>query len=102
MIVYNVTCNMLKSASSEWLDWMKNEHIPEVMQTGCFISHKLLKLLGTDATEEDVNYVVQYTCENIETLERYRRNFGPTLMQKTLAKYGDSVLAYRSVLEIID
>jgi hypothetical protein len=102
MIVYNVTCNMPKSASSEWLDWMKNEHIPEVMHTGCFISHKLLKLLGTEATEEDVNYVVQYTCENIETLERYRRDFGPTLMQKTLAKYGDSVLAYRSVLEIID
>lgn len=102
MIVYNVTCNMLKSASSEWLDWMKNEHIPEVMQTGCFISHKILKLLETDSTEEDINYVAQYTCENIETLERYRRDFGPALMQKTLAKYGDSVLAYRSVLEIID
>jgi hypothetical protein len=102
MIVYNVTCNMLKSESSEWLDWMKNEHIPEVMQTGCFISFKILKLLSTESTDEDINYAIQYTCENVDTLERYRRDFGPALMQKTFAKYGESVLAYRSVLEIIE
>jgi hypothetical protein len=93
---------MSKSLSSDWLNWMKNEHIPEVMATGCFHEYKILRLLNNDSDDDGVNYAIQYTCENIETLERYRRDFGPGLMQKTAAKYGESVLAYRSVLEIID
>lgn len=101
MIIYNVTCNMHLSTAEEWLNWMKKEHLPEVMATGCFLEYKILRLLNHDAEDEGVNYAIQYTCDSIETLERYRRDFGPGLMQKTAAKYGESVLAYRSVLEII-
>jgi hypothetical protein len=92
---------MAKNIAEEWLEWMKHEHIPEVMQTGCFMDYKILKLLNNDSDDEGVNYAIQYTCEDIATLERYRKNFGPGLMQKTAAKYGENILAYRSVLEVI-
>lgn len=101
MIIYNVTCNMHLSIAAEWLEWMKNEHLPEVMATGCFTEYKILRLLNNDSDDDGVNYAIQYTCESTETLERYRRDFGPALMQKTANKYGESVLAYRSVLEVI-
>lgn len=102
MIVYNVTCNLSKGMAPEWLQWMKEVHIPEVMATGCFHDYKIMRLLQNDPDDEGVNYAIQYTCSDIATLEAYRRDFGPALMQKTAEKYGDSVLAYRSVLEIID
>ena len=102
MIIYNVTCNMHVSTASEWLQWMKSEHLPEVMATGCFKEYKILKLLTNDSDDEGVNYAIQYTCESVETLEHYRRDFGPGLMQKTATQYGESVLAYRSVLEIVE
>ena len=43
MIVYNVTCNVENPMASEWLEWMKTVHIPEVMATGCFVENKILK-----------------------------------------------------------
>jgi hypothetical protein len=102
MIIYNVTCNVEKPLASEWLEWMKSVHIPEVMATGCFLENKILKLHNAESDDEGINYAIQYTCNNIETLERYRSEFGPDLQAKTFEKYGNKVLAYRSVLEIIE
>jgi len=102
MIVYNVTCNVENPMANEWLEWMKTVHIPEVMATGCFVENKILKLHNPESDDEGINYAIQYTCDSIETLERYRSEFGPGLQAKTIEKYGNKVLAYRSVLEIIE
>ena len=101
MIIYNVTCNVEKEMAEEWLQWMKTEHIPEVMETGCFLEYKILRLFNPEQDDEGINYAIQYTCESLEKLEFYRSEFGPTLQSKTLTKYGDKVFAYRSVLEIV-
>jgi hypothetical protein len=93
---------MSKDLAEEWLQWMKEVHIPEVIATGCFSEYKILRLLHQDADDEGVNYAIQYTCDSLSTLERYRRDFGPALMQKTALKYGENILAYRSVLEVIE
>ena len=101
MIVYNVTCNLHPNLADEWLSWMKEEHIPEVMQSGCFTECKILKLL-TEANDNDgVNYAIQYTAPSIESYNQYKEQFAPLLQAKTKEKYGDSVLAYRSILEVI-
>jgi hypothetical protein len=101
MIVYNVTCNVGSQMAEEWLKWMLEEHIPEVMQTGCFIEFKILKLLTDADDNEGVNYAIQYTADSLEMYQQYRGQFGPILQAKTKEKYGDTVLAYRSLLEVI-
>ena len=55
MIVYNVTCNVGSHLAEEWLKWMQEEHIPEVMQTGCFTECKILKLLTEAPDNEGIN-----------------------------------------------
>ena len=40
MIIYNVTVSIDESVKGEWLDWMKTEHIPEVMACGIFTKSK--------------------------------------------------------------
>ena len=37
MIIYNVTCNVENEILQEWLQWMLEIHIPDVMQTGFFL-----------------------------------------------------------------
>lgn len=101
MIVYNVTCNVGSQMAEEWLKWMLEEHIPEVMQTGCFTESKILKLLTDADDNEGVNYAIQYTADSLEMYQQYRDQFGPILQAKTKEKYGDTVLAYRSLLEVI-
>ena len=101
MIVYNVTCNVGSHMAEEWLIWMQREHIPEVMQTGCFTECKILKLLTEAGDNEGINYAIQYTANSIENYNQYKDQFGPILHAKTKEKYGDTVLAYRSLLEVI-
>lgn len=87
--------------AEEWLSWMKEEHIPEVMQSGCFAECKILKLLTEAEDNDGVNFAIQYTAPNMGTYQKYRDEFAPGLQAKTKAKYGDDVLAYRSLLEVI-
>ena len=101
MIVYNVTCNLDASMAEEWLRWMRTEHIPEVMATGCFIEHKIMRLMTDADGNEGVNYAIQYTAESLDHYHRYRDEHGPVLQQKTRERYGDRILAYRSLLELL-
>lgn len=45
MILYNVTVKIDLDVHDLWLRWMKEEHIPRVMETGCFVESKLFVCL---------------------------------------------------------
>ena len=87
--------------ADEWLQWMMEVHIPEVMQSNCFESYKILKLLTSALDDNGVNYAIQYSAREMQDYEKYRDQFAPALQAKTLARYGDSVLAFRTLLEEI-
>jgi hypothetical protein len=99
MIIYNVTCNIPEEIEEEWLAWMKNEHIPEVFATGKFVQYRMFKLLTNVSDNEGVNFAIQYTCESIQEYNDYNENHGPKLKEKTYRKYGEKVLAFRTLLE---
>ena len=84
----------------EWLYWMKNEHIPEVMDTGLFVENRILKVLD-DHDSEGVTYSIQYTCNSMSDYETYKENHAAGLQAKTLAKYLNKFVAFRTLLEII-
>jgi hypothetical protein len=101
MIIYNVTCHMEPALAEEWLEWMNEVHIPEVMATGCFREVGILKVLTNAADDEGVNYSIQYRAQSLADYERYRDQFAPALQQETRARYGEQILAFRTLLEEI-
>ena len=44
MFLYNVTIIIEDAAAEEWLQYMNEFHIPEIMATGKFVSNRLLKI----------------------------------------------------------
>ena len=36
MIIYNVTTKVATTIATDWLAWLKDEHIPDSIATGCF------------------------------------------------------------------
>ena len=100
MIYYNVTVNIHESAHDQWLDWMQNKHINEVIATGKFSSARMVKVL----VEEEMGgltYAIQYTTDSKETLQRYYDEDAPKLRAEALALFGDKVLAFRTELEFV-
>ena len=62
MILYNVTVNIDQDVSEEWLQWMKNIHIPDVLSTGLFLENKIARIHAEE--EGGVSYSIQYLLEN--------------------------------------
>ncbi len=99
MIIYNVTINVDDSIASEWLLWMKEEHIPEVLATGKFNKALMSKVL----VEEEmggVTYSVQYTAPDREHLEDYYAQHQERL-QAAGSKFAGKMVAFRTELEIV-
>ena len=101
MMIYSVTISVKESVEKDWVDWMKKIHIPEVMNTGKFISCRFSKL--TSHKEEGyINYSAQYTCHSKQELQDYQDNFAQDLQQKSLVKFADKMHAFRTELEVIE
>ena len=101
MIIYSVTISVEETIEQEWVLWMREEHIPEVLATGKFLNCRFSKLVS-HKEHGSCNYSAQYTAESFEDLEDYKTNFAPALQQKSMAKYADKILAFRSELEILE
>jgi hypothetical protein len=100
MIVYNVTVNIEQSAHDEWLEWMRQHHIPEVMKTGMFSEHRILRVLG-DEESGGATYSFQYTCESMEKFRQYQEKYAPKLQSDHNEKFKDRFVAFRTLLETI-
>jgi len=103
MILYNVTLNVSNTIREEWFNWMLEEHIPEVLQTGLFVDYKFLKLLNEKGENpEDTTYAVQYFLKDIQDFLLYADKYAPILQEKTKQKYGEQVLVFRTLLEVLN
>jgi hypothetical protein len=72
MIIYNVTTTISESIHDQWVTWMQERHIPEVLATGKFTSARLVKVLVGNENDE-ITYAVQYTTDSKEKLENIIR-----------------------------
>ena len=99
MILYSVTVNIDPAIHDEWLSWMREVHVPEVLATGCFSSNKILKLL--DPPQDGITYSFQYTAPSMEKLKEYQIHFAPALQAAHQQKYTDKFAAFRTILEIV-
>jgi hypothetical protein len=100
MYIYNVTTNIDESVHDQWLKWMKETHIPDVLATGKFLSAKMCKVM----VEEDmggITYSVQYTTVDKETLLAYYDEEAPRLRQEASRLFPNKSVSFRTELEVI-
>ena len=100
MILYNVTVNIDPEVHEDWLNWMKNTHIPDVLNTGLFIENKFLRVLNTEEGE-GFTYSIQYFLETIEHYEDYKSLFAPALQAEYNKRYQNRFVAFRTLLETV-
>lgn len=99
MILYNVTVNIDEDVRDEWLTWMKEVHIPDLLATGMFVSCKLARILAEEAGGNA--YSVQYFAPNMEKVEQYMREFAPQLQAEHDKKFNGKYVAFRTLLDIV-
>ena len=102
MIIYNVTVNVEESVNENWLDFMKNVHIPDVMNTGCFVGYTFSKIITRQADETGITYAIQYKCATMVEYDNYQEKFAPVLQKDHTQKFEGKFYAFRTILEEVE
>jgi hypothetical protein len=101
MIVYNVTTKVTPAIHNNWLQWIKEEHIPDIISTGCFTHATVLQLLDVDDSEGPT-FTVQYFTASKSLYNNYIAAHAEKMRQKAFDKWGDQFIAFRSLMQVIN
>jgi len=99
MIIYNVTIKIDTAIENDWVSWMKEKHIPNVMKTGFFVDHRICRVLLDEV--DGSTFAIQYTCKNMKTLQQYQQEHAPRLQKEHTERYKNRFVAFRTLLEPI-
>lgn len=99
MYIYNVTVKIDISLADEWLQWMKEVHIPDVMATKCFTDYRICKILEDD--NEGKTFATQYYFKTMEDIIHYQNRYAPELQRLHKEKYQNHYVAFRTLMEVV-
>lgn len=99
MIIYSVTVSIDKLIKEEWLGWMQEKHILDVMATGYFQEYSIQEIIEPEPQAGSHTYNIQYLCETIEIYEAYQQTAAPALQKEHTKRYKDRFVAFRTILK---
>ncbi len=100
MILYNITISIDKTVEEEWLSWMKNKHIPDILATGMFKGNKVYKLLHAN-DDAGITYSIQYFADSMDEIEIYQQRYAAALQEEHKEKFRNKYVVFRSLLESV-
>ncbi len=100
MIIYNVTIKVENEVAAAWVQWMKAEHMADLLNTGLFTDCRLCHLLDQDETDGQT-YAAQYFCMSINEYDRYIAEYAEKMREQGNSRFGGKFVAFRTVMEII-
>lgn len=101
MYIYNVTIKLTWSIHDDWLKWMQEKHLNDVMATECFTRYQFVRLLDVDE-EDGPTYAIQYYCDSKALYNLYIEKFAPQLRQDGTNLFGNQFIGFRSLMQIVD
>lgn len=100
MLIYNVTVKVDEIIARDWLQWMQQEHIPGIMNTGCFVDFRIVRLLDMDDSEGPT-YAIQYFADTMSDYQQYVEQHAPHFRKESTDKWGDRFIAFRTLMEVV-
>lgn len=98
MFLYNVTVGIDRDVEEEWIQYMKEFHVPKVLETGMFLSSKMYRVLH-DNDDGTTSYSIQYFADSIQKVQRYLEEFAPALINEHRIRFKDKHVAFRTLLQ---
>ncbi|MFT6716245.1 MAG: hypothetical protein ACJA0Q_000880 [Saprospiraceae bacterium] len=97
MIIYSITFAIETSIEKEWIEYMKSNHIPQLMASGYFTEFQHTKIIPEQGM--DLAFNIQLTCESIDILEQYLIEKKENIEQELHQKYSGKFASFYTKLE---
>jgi hypothetical protein len=100
MIIYNITYSVENSIHQEWLSWMKETHIQEIIETGLYVKYQFVKLLDMNE-EESATYAVQFYAETKAKHLKFMIEHETAFRLKSSRQWGNEVMSFGTLMQIV-
>ncbi len=96
MYIYTVRLVIDHETKDKFIDYLYHEHLPYVVNTGCFLDSSL----EIDTTKDEV--IARYNCKNKELFDKYLMEYAEEMRNDVLQKFPRSILkAERNFCKIV-
>jgi hypothetical protein len=99
MLLYNVTVIVEEAAAVNWLAWMRETHIPNLMETDCFVSYRLLKIV--DSPNEGASYCVQFIAEDEAKHQTFLNLHEQQFTAEMYSQYPNKLVTFSTLMEFV-
>lgn len=101
MLIFNTTYQVTTKHTDNWIQWIKTDHIPFMMNSGVFLEPQISKIVGSE-DETGVSFSVQFMIENMDTLVHWHKQYATEFQNIVTNKFGTEVVFFSTVLELLD
>ncbi len=99
MVLYTVYLEVARARAQEWHTWMADEHVPEVLETGCFHNAWMCRVEEQDSPTH-IAYRILYLAKSTEVFATYEAEHAPALKKDHTDRYGADVRARRDLVTV--
>jgi hypothetical protein len=99
MLLFNVTIIVEEPSANDFITWMKEDHIPALMEKECFVSHRLFKIL--DSPNEGITYSVQFIADSEADFNTFREKFEHEFTAHIYTRYPEKLVVFSTLMEFI-
>ncbi len=101
MFVYNITFKIENEYLQEWIDWVKKEQVPDILETGCFYDYRFYELMEMDE-KDGRTFVIQFLAYSKSDYNRYKELYHTAFRHRSVEKWKDHVVSFRTLLKNVE
>ena len=101
MIIFNTTYHVDSGLEDNFIAWLKENYIPVALRRGELSQPQLCRVMTTEECEGS-SLSLQFHVKDVETLSRWYDEAGVELSEALVARFGDKVVGFNTLLEVID
>ena len=99
-MLYVVFVAIDRDLADDWAAWMRDTHIPDVLETGCFADALMVRDEATDS-EARLGFRFMYRAHDAAALQRYQADHAAALQADHTTRYAGSFDARRELLPVV-
>ncbi|ADQ79397.1 hypothetical protein Palpr_1250 [Paludibacter propionicigenes WB4] len=101
MLIFNITYLVSDKVRAPWLTWVREQHIPFMLNSNYFTQPQLARVI-TSAEQEGTSFSVQFRVEDMRTLKLWNQEFSAEFKEECSRQFGSEVVFFTTVLDLID
>ena len=100
MLIYNTTYHVDIAEEDNFLIWVKEVFIPEVIKQNVLQTPRLCKILSHSEPGQ-VNYALQWEVESAAVLHKWHMEYGDYAKEEVTKIFKEKVLSFDTLMRVI-